>query len=444
MDGFREKRQVLLLYFLTDALLFWVALTLATFFRLDTIYQADPLALQRDRLIFLALFLVSTGVSGLYRTSVISDRFDSVYYLLIGLFAAAIAKLTFAALIPVDFRVISRREIVLGVMIAAVVISLWHYVAARLMTYFKSLRTAFLVTGDPAEGRRIVRELNQQSTRGTCARFVPTAELRTTAAALVKAEKIRTDLIIALPGPDMLGELLEAGEQHFRRTFLYPALHDTLVFQHGKLLGIAGIPLIEVGGRQLPERYLVLKRATDICVAAAGLFLASPLYLAIALAVKLSSSGPVFYRQERLGRHGKPFNIIKFRSMVADAENGADYVRAGKEDARVTPVGWFIRKYKLDELPQLLNILKGDMSLIGPRPLWQDFFQQHGEESSLWERRLVVRPGLTSLSHVLGSSFGEARDFLRYDLVYISTLSFLVDLKVFVATVRIVLSGKGA
>jgi len=444
MNGFREKRQVLLLYFLTDALLFWMALTMATFFRMGTIYQADPVALQRDRLIFLTLFLASTAISGLYRTSVIIDRFDAVYYLLIGLFAAAIAKLTFASLIPVDFRVISRREIVLGVIIAAVGISLWHYVAARLMTHFHSLRTAFLVTGDPKESRRIVRELNRQSARGACARFVAAEDARATAAALPAEEKMRTDLIIALPDQNLLGELLEAGEQYLRRTFLYPALHDTLVFQHGKLLGIAGIPLIEIGGRQLPERYLVFKRAWDICAASAGLLLAAPLCLAIAAAVKLSSPGPVFYFQERLGRNGKPFKIIKFRSMISDSENGADYVRADKADARVTPIGRFIRKYKLDELPQLLNILKGDMSLIGPRPLWQDFFQQHGEDSSLWERRLVVRPGLTSLSHVLGSSFGEARDFLRYDLVYISTLSFLVDLKVFVATVRIVLSGKGA
>jgi len=103
-----------------------------------------------------------------------------------------------------------------------------------------------------------------------------------------------------------------------------------------------------------------------------------------------------------------------------------------------------LRKYRLDELPQFINVLKGDMSLIGPRPLWRDFFLQHGEESPLWERRLAVRPGLTSLSHVQGSSFSDPGDFLRYDLIYISSVSFMLDLKILVGTLRAVLSGKGA
>jgi lipopolysaccharide/colanic/teichoic acid biosynthesis glycosyltransferase len=169
-----------------------------------------------------------------------------------------------------------------------------------------------------------------------------------------------------------------------------------------------------------------------------------PLGLATAIAVKASSTGGIFYLQERMGKNGRPFKIIKFRSMLAANPGNAPPKRAPEENGRITGVGKIIRKFKIDELPQLINVLKGDMSLIGPRPLWDAFPRQHGEESPLWERRLAVRPGLTSLSHVLGNSFAKPGDFLRYDLVYISSLSLLVDLKILFKTVRAVLSGRGA
>jgi exopolysaccharide biosynthesis polyprenyl glycosylphosphotransferase len=438
----KEDRLVLYLFIATGALLFWSALTLSTFARMQDFYKINFLLLQRDRVFCLAVFLASAGFTGLYRPSVISDRFDSLYYLFASLSASAVSLFVLAAVLPQQSRAISRTELVLTFVLASVVLPFWHLIAARLVRRFKSLRNYFYMTGNEDEGRRIASEILSQKRQTANAQYVPIETLRSIASNFKR--RASADVILVQPQPEMLREIFEFCDAHFRRIFLYPALHDTLIFQQGRLLGLAGIPLIEVSGRQVSGQYLIIKRLMDILVSGAGILLVSPLCLIVAVAVKLTSQGPVFYLQERLGKDGKPFWIIKFRSMVSGNGNGNGYVRSGRDDSRITPVGRFIRKYRIDELPQLFNVLKGDMSLIGPRPLWKDFFVQNGEPTPLWERRLAVRPGLTSLSHVLGSSFAIAGDFLRYDLVYISTMSFLVDMRVLVATVHTVISGKGA
>jgi exopolysaccharide biosynthesis polyprenyl glycosylphosphotransferase len=217
-----------------------------------------------------------------------------------------------------------------------------------------------------------------------------------------------------------------------------------LFFRHGKLLAIGGVPLIEVSNRQLFSPYAYLKRSVDIATAGAGLLLALPLCVVTALAVKFTSPGPIFYSQERMGLNGRRFRIYKFRSMVSGAEDRTGPVWAQANDARVTPVGRFIRKHRIDEVPQLFSVLKGDMSLIGPRPERPVFHEEFCQKWPYFERRLAVRPGVTSLSHVLGSYSSNPDDRLRYDLMYISSLSFMLDVKILVATVRVVLGAKGA
>jgi lipopolysaccharide/colanic/teichoic acid biosynthesis glycosyltransferase len=138
--------------------------------------------------------------------------------------------------------------------------------------------------------------------------------------------------------------------------------------------------------------------------------------------------------------------MYKFRSMLAGKElkDEAGHVLAREDDPRITPVGRIIRRHRIDEIPQLFNVLKGDMSLIGPRPAWREFYEINGQRIPLMEQRLAVRPGLTCLSHVLGSYSSEPEDRLTYDLLYLSTFSFITDLRILVGTIRIVLSGKGA
>lgn len=191
----------------------------------------------------------------------------------------------------------------------------------------------------------------------------------------------------------------------------------------------------------------IVKRFSDLVVGSIGLVAAAPLMFLIALVIKLDSRGPVLYRQERLGQHGKTFELWKFRSMRPDAEAGGVAQWAKLDDPRITRVGKLLRKARLDELPQLWNIVRGDMSLVGPRPERKPFVDELIERYPLYEERLSVRPGLTGWAQIrapYASSFEDSVEKLRYDLYYIKNISFFLDLSILASTLRIVLFGRGA
>jgi sugar transferase (PEP-CTERM system associated) len=190
----------------------------------------------------------------------------------------------------------------------------------------------------------------------------------------------------------------------------------------------------------------VTKRSVDLLLATCGLLLASPLVALTALAVRLESDGPVLYAQERVGEHGHVFTLYKFRSMRADAERGTP-VWATAGDDRVTRIGRFLRLSRLDELPQLWNVLRGDMSFVGPRPERPFFVEQLAEVIPYYRQRHAVKPGVTGWAQVkyrYGSSIEDAREKLRYDLYYIKHLSIVFDLTIVFDTVKVILSAKGA
>ena len=444
----KQERNVIKLYFLTDIFLFWLAMSLAILPRLDTLHEIDYLLLERDRWICIALFATTAWLMGCYRSENILDRFDAIYYLILTLIITAIAEFTLTALLPLEKRFISRTELVVGAAIATLLLSLWHFTAATYVAKFKALHRFFYIVGDEQQAKAIAQEINDSPTSRANATYITPDEL-------IKRMQQRTlqnappealeDAIVTLRDQERanITTYLEVCEKHCRHTYLYPTIDDALLFQHQNLVSIAGLPLIMVGSQYPQTPYMLFKRLADILVAALGLLLVSPLFLLTALAVLLTSRGGIFYKQERLGRAAKPFTIFKFRSMHKPQKTQDTQTRAEPDDNRITFVGRFIRKYKIDELPQLINILRGDMTLVGPRPLWKTFFQENGENSPLWERRLLVRPGLTSLLHVQGHSFAKASDFLRYDLIYINNISLLNDLRILLRTFRIVLSGKG-
>jgi sugar transferase (PEP-CTERM system associated) len=190
------------------------------------------------------------------------------------------------------------------------------------------------------------------------------------------------------------------------------------------------------------------KRLVDILASAIGLVLAAPLMLIVAAAVKLTSRGDIFYHQERVGQHGRVFTVHKFRSMRQDAEKGTGAVWASKAgDNRVTPIGSFIRKTRLDELPQLWNIFSGDMSLVGPRPERPQFVAQLTEQIPFYGQRHVVRPGLTGWAQVrysYGASVEDAMQKLQYDLFYIKNLTLALDLFIALSTIKTVILRRGA
>ncbi|HEX7343806.1 MAG TPA: exopolysaccharide biosynthesis polyprenyl glycosylphosphotransferase, partial [bacterium] len=189
-----------------------------------------------------------------------------------------------------------------------------------------------------------------------------------------------------------------------------------------------------------------LKRLIDIVVSFVVLVLGLPLLLLIALAIRLDSRGPALYIQQRVGRGGRLFTLYKYRSMVHQAEADTGPIWADKNDPRITRVGRFMRRLHLDELPQFINILRGDMSLVGPRPERPSFVEQFRNAIPLYERRLNVKPGITGwaqVKHKYDESLTDVMDKLRYDLFYLENMSLALDLKIILSTVGVVLSGKG-
>jgi len=189
-----------------------------------------------------------------------------------------------------------------------------------------------------------------------------------------------------------------------------------------------------------------LKRLLDCVVSITGLIILSPLWTAVALLIKLDSRGPVFYKQTRIGRMGLPYTLWKFRSMRLGAEeNGVQW--AVEDDPRITRLGRWLRKWRIDELPQLINVLKGEMSLVGPRPERPVFVNELRGTIPYYDLRHTVRPGITGWAQTgfrYGSSIEDAHIKLQYDLYYIKNLSLLLDSRIFLRTIRVVLIGAGA
>ena len=195
------------------------------------------------------------------------------------------------------------------------------------------------------------------------------------------------------------------------------------------------------------KTYHATKRLLDMIAGILGLVLLSPLFLATAILIKLTSKGPVIYKQIRVGKGGKAFWIYKFRTMHVDAEKETGPVWAAENDDRYIPCAKFLRKAHIDEIPQFYNILRGEMSLIGPRPERPIFVEQFTEEINSYERRLEVKPGLTGLAqvwHRYDETIEDVKKKLRYDLLYIKKVCLLTDIRIFFRTFRVVLTGEGA
>jgi len=213
-----------------------------------------------------------------------------------------------------------------------------------------------------------------------------------------------------------------------------------------RISDIYGEPLVNISDSSMSDGGKNIKRAIDIAVSIIALILLMPVYAIVSLIIKRTSPGPIFYKQERIGLHNKPFKIIKFRSMVQNAEAAGKPQLSSDNDPRITPFGRFMRKYRIDELPQFWNVLMGDMSIVGPRPerkYYVDLITQRVPAYSLLHQ---VRPGITSMGMV---KFGYAKNVdemverVKYDLMYLDNMSLLNDLKILIYTIKIVFTGRG-
>lgn len=249
--------------------------------------------------------------------------------------------------------------------------------------------------------------------------------------------------------PDQVRELGWKLEGSHRDLVLRPALTD-IAGPRLSVRPVVGLPLLYVDEAKLTGMTRVVKRALDVSGSLLLLIVSSPLLILTAITVRATSEGPALFRQRRVGQHGATFQVFKFRSMYADAEqwraelakqsDGDGLLFKLRKDPRVTPVGNWIRRFSVDELPQLFNVLRGEMSLVGPRPLPVDDEDFRGDE----RRRLLVRPGITGLWQVHGRSDNSWRQTVRLDSYYVENWSLSLDLVILIRTVLVVIRGVGA
>ncbi|MBI5538702.1 MAG: sugar transferase [Bacteroidia bacterium] len=223
-----------------------------------------------------------------------------------------------------------------------------------------------------------------------------------------------------------------------------PTLYDILTGSV-RMTSLYSAPLIQISRDLMPEWQLNIKRLLDILFSIIAIIILIPVYIFLVIGVKLSSSGPILYTHERIGRYGKPFKIYKFRSMYVNAEKNGPAL-SSDNDSRITKFGKFMRKIRLDEVPQFFNVIFGDMSLVGPRPERQYFIDQIIKEAPHYSHLQKVRPGITSWGQV---KFGYAENVeemierLKYDLIYIENMSLYIDFKIMIYTVKIILQRSG-
>ncbi|MBS0215744.1 MAG: TIGR03013 family PEP-CTERM/XrtA system glycosyltransferase [Proteobacteria bacterium] len=408
--------------------------------------------------LFALVLCVSMTAFGLHHVYLRKNRFGFLLRELYAFVFGGVALLVIYYLFPLAY--IGR-----GVLVSALLLGFFGVMILRLIwgSVFAShtLKSRVLVLGAGETACFLDRRMRRANDRRNfrVIGYVPSAgeEIKVESSLLVRGEG-NVDQVAQLLDAD---EILVAMDDKEREAHMEPLLAaigrglrvcdlPTFVEREAGMITLTRLDpswLVFSHGydHSLPRR--LNKRAFDFAFASLILVLTSPLMLLVALAIRLESKGPVFYKQVRVGIHGANFQVFKFRSMRADAEKDGVAQWAKRDDDRVTRVGRFIRMARLDELPQLINVLRGEMSLVGPRPERPQFVDSLNQQIRYYDMRHSVLPGLTGwaqLRYPYGASVRDAEEKLRYDLFYVKNHTFFSDLSILLQTVEVVLFGKGA
>ncbi len=312
------------------------------------------------------------------------------------------------------------------------VVVLWAYVSNRIYFRLYPPREMILVYGSKSAVNLVYKMSLRYDKYRICTAINADDGLD---AVLEKVRQYRCVIICDVHDP-VRSKLLKFCFQNAIRVYLTPRMSDVIT-RSAETIHLFDTPLLLCRNQGIPPEQRFAKRILDLIVSSIGLLLACPFMLVTALAIKLCDGGPVLFKQDRLTVGGKVFPVYKFRSMYVDAERDGVARLASQNDDRITPVGKIIRKVRLDELPQLLNVLKGDMSIVGPRPERPEIAESYRADMPEFDFRLKVKAGLTGYAQVYGKYNTTPYDKLMMDLIYINTYSLILDLKLILMTVKI-------
>ncbi len=313
------------------------------------------------------------------------------------------------------------------------IIVVWGYSANTLYRKVYPPRKVIMVYGERPMGE-LMEKIHSRADR-----FVISASVQINRDHMEEVKKmlLKYEGVVICDLPSVMrNQLLKFCYGHSLRVYTMPKISD-IIIRSAEDMHYFDTPLLLARNDGLSVEQEVIKRAMDILVSAVMLVITSPIFAVTALTIKLYDKGPVFFYQERCTKDGKVFSICKFRSMIVDAEKGGKSIPATDRDPRITPVGAFIRKVRIDELPQLLNILKGEMSLVGPRPERVEHVKLYSETIPEFAYRMKVKGGLTGYAQVYGEYNTTAYDKLKLDLMYIQNYSVLMDIEILFKTIKI-------
>lgn len=311
--------------------------------------------------------------------------------------------------------------------------ALWAYFATKLYLKLYPPHKMLMIYGGKMQTESLIYKMMTRPEKYDICEAIGTDE--GVEAIIARIEKYASVIICDVKSAER-NVILKYCFEHSVRTYLTPGISD-MIIRGATDIHLFDTPLLLCRNKGLSGDQRIAKRALDLSVSAVALFVAAPFMLVTALIIKLYDGGAILYKQQRLTLNGKLFVVYKFRSMIVDAEKDSGARLAGMDDDRVTPVGKFMRKIRFDELPQLFNILKGEMSIVGPRPERPEIAAAYQESMPEFSFRLKVKAGLTGYAQVMGKYNTTPYDKLKLDMAYIESYSFLLDLKLMLMTVKI-------
>ncbi len=391
--------------------------------------------------LFILTFLILCNIYSLYSEYQKYD--DTVASLVCVILTSCLINMAFTFL----FRqfAVPRTIFLISSIIQFVLIVCWRAIVWKKSLLVQQVKTAIII-GSAREIHSLRQSITRSLDRGLCIVQEMHLHPEKSGEFFIRWQKLKdqpllktvdTIILCASVPMEYRNELFDFAIRHDKTIMLVPGVYE-LLLQNAHLISAGDVPVMQLQGMTTPPHLALVKRVMDVFLAASALLILSPVMLCVTIALKLDSPGPVFYIQPRVGLKNQKINVIKFRTMYKDAEKYSGPILAEENDPRITRVGRFLRKTRLDEIPQFWNVLKGDMSLVGPRPEREYFISEYTKEIPQFSYRTHIKAGITGLAQVEGTYSTNPENKLKYDLFYAQNQSLANDLVILMRTAKVI------